>query len=64
MATIYGLKNIGKTTLINHFSFRNKVNYLNANNAYTCIFSLSGYTDYVKENAGNIRLYTIEDMYQ
>lgn len=45
-------------------SFRNKVNYLNADNAYLCIFSLSGYTDYVKENAGNIRLYTIEDMYQ
>ncbi|MGN1405582.1 MAG: DUF234 domain-containing protein [Erysipelotrichaceae bacterium] len=45
-------------------SFKNKVNYLNIDKAYLCIFSLSGYTDYVKENAENIRLFTIEDMYQ
>ena len=29
-----------------------------------CVFSLSGFTDYVKKNAGKCRLFSIEDIYR
>ena len=41
----------------------NKVNYLPASEPTVCIFSLSGFTDYVKQNAGKCRLIDIDEMY-
>ena len=40
-----------------------KIKYIPASNPLICIFSLSGFTDYVKENAQNCKLITIDDMY-
>lgn len=43
--------------------FTEKLNYINAKEALVCMFSLSGYTDYVKKHSGNILLLTIDDLY-
>ena len=40
-----------------------KIKYLPAVQPSVCIFSLSGFTDYVQNNAKHCRLYSIEDMY-
>ena len=40
-----------------------KIKYIPASNPLICIFSLNGFTDYVKENAQNCKLITIDDMY-
>ena len=44
--------------------FMEKVRLIHAEDAFLCIFSLSGYTDYVAENAGKIRLISIDEMYE
>ncbi len=41
-----------------------KVKYLPVSNPVICIFSLKGFTDYVKDNAKNCKLISIEDMYK
>lgn len=41
-----------------------KVKYVPANNPIVCIFSLGGFTDYVKKNAGECRLIGIDEMYK
>ncbi len=43
--------------------FMEKVRAIKAKKPLVCFFSLSGYTEYVKENAGDVLLVTIEDMY-
>jgi AAA+ ATPase superfamily predicted ATPase len=43
--------------------FLEKVHYINAKKPLLCMFSLSGYTEYVKENAGDVLLLTIDDLY-
>ena len=43
--------------------FMDKIKYLPVADPIVCIFSLSGFSDYVKNNAGNCRLIGIEDMY-
>lgn len=43
--------------------FIEKTCYIKGKNPLLCMFSLSGYTDYVKENAGGVMLLTIEDLY-
>jgi hypothetical protein len=43
--------------------FLEKVHYINAKKPLLCMFSLSGYTQYVKENAGDVLLLTIDDLY-
>ena len=40
-----------------------KIKYLPRRPAIHLIFSLSGFTDYVRNNAKHCRLYSIEDMY-
>lgn len=40
-----------------------KIKYLPVTDPIICIFSLSGFSDYVKNNAGSCRLIGIEDMY-
>ena len=40
-----------------------KIKYLPVTNPVICVFSLSGFTDYVKDNAKNCKLISIEDMY-
>ncbi|MCR5357575.1 MAG: AAA family ATPase [Lachnospiraceae bacterium] len=42
----------------------NKVKYIPANNPLICIFSLSGFTDYVKKNSGKCKLIGIDEMYK
>lgn len=44
-------------------SLMDKIRYLPVKNPIICIFSLSGFTDYVKNKANNCRLISIEDMY-
>ncbi|MCF0127913.1 MAG: hypothetical protein HUJ70_05055, partial [Pseudobutyrivibrio sp.] len=44
-------------------TFLEKVKYVNVKDALVCIFSLSGYTDYVRDNSGNVQLLTIDDLY-
>ena len=41
-----------------------KIKYLPVSNPLVCIFSLSGFSDYVKENAQNCKLIGIDDMYK
>ena len=41
-----------------------KIKYIPATHPLICIFSLGGFTDYVKENAKNCKLINIEDMYR
>ncbi len=43
--------------------FMDKIKYLAVTDPIICIFSLSGFSDHVKNNAGNCRLIGIEDMY-
>jgi hypothetical protein len=43
--------------------FLEKVHYINAKKTLVCMFSLAGYTEYVKENAGDVLLLTIDDLY-
>ena len=43
--------------------FMDKIKYVSATDPVVYIFSLSGFTEYVKENAGKCRLVGIEDMY-
>lgn len=44
-------------------TFMNKVTILHGENLFLCLFSLSGFTDYVNQNAGDIMLITLDDMY-
>ena len=70
-------KNNKKILLVGECKFKNtpfdktelekimdKVRYLPVNDPVICIFSLSGFSDYVKNNAKNCKLIEIEDMYQ
>ena len=70
-------KNDKKIVLIGECKFKNsafdkteleklmdKVKYLPVSNPVICIFSLKGFTDYVKDNAKNCKLISIEDMYK
>lgn len=45
-------------------SFLEKTRYVSANRPLLCMFSLTGYTDYVKTNAGNVVLLDIGDLYK
>ncbi len=40
-----------------------KIKYIPASAPIICIFSLGGFTKYVKENAGTCMLIGIDDMY-
>ena len=40
-----------------------KIRYLPVSNPLVCIFSLNGFTDYVRDNAKNCKLIGIDDMY-
>ena len=40
-----------------------KIKYLPVSNPLVCIFSLGGFSDYVKDNAKNCKLIGIDDMY-
>ena len=69
-ATIYGLKNIGKTTLINHFTEKlncRKISFTAVEQNEKAM--LSPMKEAALHRLGkikhrNIRLFTIEDMYQ
>ena len=41
-----------------------KIKYRPVSNPLVCIFSLNGFTDYVKENVQNCKLIEIDDMYR
>ncbi|MDE6245603.1 MAG: hypothetical protein K2M50_08105 [Treponemataceae bacterium] len=69
-------KNVKKILLVGECKFKNtqfdkteyeklldKIKYVSASNPMICIFSLSGFSDYVKENAKNCKLIGIDDMY-
>lgn len=45
-------------------SFLEKAHYIKSKEPLLCMFSLSGYTDYVKDNANGVLLLTIEDLYR
>lgn len=45
-------------------AFLEKAHYIKCKNPLLCMFSLSGYTDYVIKNAGDILLLTLEDLYK
>ena len=70
MATIYGLKNIGKITLINHFTQKlnyRKISFTAVEQNEKVLLSLMKETvlhRLCKIKHRNIRLFTIEDMYQ
>lgn len=44
-------------------NFLDKIKYIPVSNPHICIFSLSGFTKYVKENAGTCTLIGIDDMF-
>ena len=44
-------------------NFLDKIKYIPVSNPQTCIFSLGGFTKYVKENAGTCMLIGIDDMF-
>jgi len=44
-------------------AFINKVELLHGEDSFLCLFSLSGFTDYVEKNANGIRLFSLDDMY-
>ena len=44
--------------------FIKKIKMLHAEDPFLCLFSLSGYTEYVKENHREIKLFTLDDMYR
>ena len=69
-------KNENKILLVGECKFKNeafdktdleslldKIKYLPVTDPIICIFSLSGFTDYVKGEAKNLKLISIEDMY-
>lgn len=69
-------KNENKILLVGECKFKNeafnkadleslmdKIKYLPVTEPVICIFSLSGFTDYVKSKAKNCKLISIEDMY-
>lgn len=69
-------KNAKKILLVGECKFKNtqfdkteyeklldKIKYVPASNPMICIFSLSGFSEYVKENAKNCKLIGIDDMY-
>ena len=70
MATIYGLKNIGKTTLINHFTQKlncRKISFtaVEQNEKVPLSIMKEAFLHRLcKRKRRNIRLFTIEDMYQ
>ncbi len=41
-----------------------KIKYIPANSPLICVFSLGGFSEYVKENAKNCKLITLDDMYK
>lgn len=41
-----------------------KIKYIPANNPVICVFSLGGFSDYVKQNARGWKLITLDEMYQ
>ncbi|SDB04106.1 ATP-binding protein [Eubacterium oxidoreducens] len=41
-----------------------KVKYISAINPLICVFSLNGYTDYVKDHASECKLFCIDDLYK
>ena len=45
-------------------NFMDKIKYVPANDPVICLFSLSGFTKYVEDNAKNVLLISIDDMYQ
>ena len=56
-----------KNTPFDKVEFENlmdKIKYLPVNNPQIFIFSLSGFSDYVKQNADRCALVSIEDMYR
>lgn len=56
-----------KNEKINKEAFDNfceKAHCIKGKKPLLCMFSLSGYTDYVKENANGVLLLTLEDMYR
>ena len=40
-----------------------KIKYVPASNPKVCVFSLSGFSDYVRKNARDCKLITLDDMY-
>lgn len=44
-------------------NFMDKIKYVSATNMAVYLFSLNGFTEYVKENVGKCRLVSMEDMY-
>ena len=44
-------------------NFLDKIKYIPVSNPQICIFSLSGFTKYVKENAGTCKLIGIDEMF-
>lgn len=69
-------KNAKKILLVGECKFKNtqfdkteyeklldKIKYVPTSNPMICIFSLSGFSEYVKENAKNCKLIGIDDMY-
>lgn len=44
--------------------FLGKARHVKSKNPLLCMFSLNGYTEYVQENAGDVVLLTIEDLYR
>lgn len=45
-------------------NFLDKIRYIPATNPEICVFSLGGFTDHVKKNAGKCRLIEIDEMYR
>ena len=41
-----------------------KIKYIPATNPVVCVFSLSGFSEYVKENASDCKLISLDDMYK
>jgi len=41
----------------------NKIKYIPANNPLICVYFLGGFSEYVKENAKEWKLITLDDIY-
>lgn len=48
---------------VDYENFMNKVKYLSITNPLICLFSLNGFSDYVRENSNGCRLICLDDMY-
>ena len=48
---------------VEYDDFIDKIKYIPATNPVVCIFSLGGFSEYVKENAKGCKLFTLDDMY-